>query len=129
MNFEEAYQKLQEGTATDAEVAFVAREIENLRKIRVILDNPALSDPEIDRVEIEKVQKARKRFNRRTLLRTILIVFCSLLIVAAIVCAILFIPSSISAASKQKYSKDQAIDAAYGCLVEQVGDGVRRRCV
>ena len=122
MNFEEAYKKLQEGTATDEEAAFVARELENVRRIQSILDHPDLSDPGISRAEMETVQKARKAFNHKTLLRTIAVVLCSLLAIAAIVCAILFIPSNISASGKVKLSRDQAIGAAYACLAEEVGE-------
>ena len=122
MNFEEAYQKLRDGTATDEEAAFVARELENVRKISAILDDPALSDPEIQNAEIETVHKARKVFNRKMLVRTIVITLCSLLAVAAIVCAILFIPSNISASGKVTITKEQAIESAYACLVEQVGE-------
>ncbi len=121
MNFEEAYRKLQEGTATDEEAAFVARELENVRKIRSILDHPDLSDPGISRAEIETVKKARKVFNHKTTLRTIAVVLCILLAVAVIVCAILFIPSNISASGKVKLSKEQAVDAAFSCLEEEVG--------
>jgi hypothetical protein len=121
MNFEEAYQKLREGTATDEEAAFVARELENVRKISAILDNPAMFSPEIGQAEKETVQRARKAFNKKTLVRTIIIVLCSLLAIAAIVCAILFIPSNISASGKLKMTKEQAVEAAYSCLVEQVG--------
>ncbi len=122
MNFEEAYKKLHEGTATDEEAAFVARELENVRRIRSILDHPDLSNPGISRAEIETVQKARKAFNRKTMLRTIAVVLCSLLAIAAIVCSILFIPSNVSASGKVKLSKEQAIDAACTCLVEELGE-------
>lgn len=122
MNFEDAYQKLREGTATDEELAFVARELENVRKISAILDDPSASDPGIRRAELETVQKARKAFNRKTLLRTVVIALCSLFAVAAIVCAILFIPSNISASGKLKITKEQAVEKAYACLVEQVGE-------
>ena len=122
MNFEEAYQKLRDGTATDEEAAFVARELENVRKISAILDDPGLSDPGIRQAEIETVQKARKAFNRKSLIRTVTIVLCCLLVIAAIVCAILFIPSKLSASGKVKLSKQQAVDAAYACLVEEVGE-------
>ena len=67
MNFEEAYQKLREGTATDEEAAFVARELENVRRISSILDNPTLSSPGIGEAEAETVQRARKAFNQKTL--------------------------------------------------------------
>ena len=122
MNFEDAYRKLREGTATDEEAAFVARELENIRRISAVLDDPALSDPGISRAEVDTVQKARKAFNRKTLLRTVLITLGSLLAVAAVVCAILFIPSNISASRKLKITKAQAVEAAYACLAEQVGE-------
>ena len=101
MNFEEAYQRLREGTATDEEAAFVARELENVRKISAILDNPTLLSPEIGQAETDTVQKARKAFNKKTLIRTVAIVLCSLAAIAAIA---------------------QAVEAAYACLVEQVGE-------
>ena len=122
MNFEQAYQKLRDGTATDEEAAFVARELENVRRISSILDDPALSDPGISKAEIETVQKARKAFNQKSLIRTVTVVLCSLLVIAAIVCAILFIPSNISASGKVKLSKEQAVEAAYACLAEEVGE-------
>ncbi len=122
MNFEEAYQKLREGTATDEEAAFVARELENVRRISAILDDPLQSSPGIGQAEAETVRKARNAFNRKTLIRTIVIVLCSLLSIAAIVCAILFIPSNISASRKLEITKEEAVQAAYACLVEQVGE-------
>ena len=137
MNFEDAYKKLRDGTATDEEAAFVARELENVRRISSILDDPELSadnahalhpnhpelsDPGIRQAEIEAVQKARKVFNHKTLIRTIIVVLCSLLVIAAIVCAILFIPSNISASGKVKLTKEQVIEAAHACLVEEVGE-------
>ena len=122
MNFEDAYKKLRDGTASDEEAAFVARELENVRRISSILDDPELSDPGIGQAEIETVQKARKVFNHKTLIRTIIVVLCSLLVIAAIVCAILFIPSNISASGKVKLTKEQAIEAAHACLVEEVGE-------
>ena len=122
MNFEEAYQRLRDGTASDEEAAFVARELENLRRISAILDHPDLADPGIRPAETETVRQARKAFNHKTLLRTVVIVLCSLLATAAVVCGILFIPSNISASGKLRITKAQAIDAAYECLVEQVGE-------
>ena len=122
MNFEDAYQKLRSGTATDEEAAFVARELENVRRISAILDNPTLSDPGISRAEVETVQKARKAFNQKSLIRTVVIVLCSLLVIAAIVCSILFIPSGISASGKLRITKEQAVEAAYNRLVEEVGE-------
>ena len=122
MNFEDAYKKLRDGTATDDEAAFVARELENVRRISSILDNPELSDPGIGQAEMDTVQKARKVFNHKTLIRTVVVVLCSLLVIAAIVCAILFIPSNISASGKVTLSKEQAGEAAHACLEEELGE-------
>ena len=122
MNFEEAYQKLRDGTATDEEAAFVARELENVRRISAILDDPGLSDPGITEAEVETVQKARKEYNRKTAIRTVVIVLSCLLAIAAIVCALLLGPSSVSAAGKVKLSKQEAVEAARACLVEEVGE-------
>ncbi len=122
MNFEEAYRKLRAGTATDEEAAFVARELENVRRISAVLDDPALSDPGISRAELETVRRARKAFNHRALLRTVTIVLCSLAALAALVCAVLFIPSKLSASRRLKLSKEQAVEAAYACLVAQEGE-------
>lgn len=121
MNFEQAYQKLRDGTATDEEAAFVARELENVRKISAVLDDPGLSSPGIGKAEAETVRQARKAFGKKTFVRTLAVVLGSLLVIAAIVCSILFIPSTLSARGKLKISKAQAVDAAYACLVEQVG--------
>ena len=122
MNFEEAYKKLREGTATDEEAALVARELDNLRRISSILEDPSRSDPGIREAEIQTVQQARKAFRHKTTLRTVAVVLCCLLAVAALVCAILFIPSGVSASGKLKLSEKQAIDAAYACLAEEIGE-------
>lgn len=122
MNFEEAYQKLREGTASDEEAAFVARELENVRRISAILDDPALSDPGFERAETETVRKARRKFNRKTMVRTLLIVLCSLLTTAAIVCAILFIPSNVSASGRLALTREDAAEAARACLIDKIGE-------
>ena len=114
MTFEDAYQKLREGTATDEEAAFVARELENVRRISAILDNPSLSDPGIEKAEVETVQRARRAFNRKTLLRTVVIVVCSLLAIAAIVCAVLFIPSLRKAEDLQSGSNRNRLRGTCG---------------
>lgn len=121
MNFEEAYKKLRDGTATDAEAAFVARELENVRKISAILDDPALADPDLARAEKETVRQARRQFNRKTLVRTLIIVLCALAAVAALVCAVLFLPANLSASRSLRLSRDEAVEMAHACLVEQVG--------
>ncbi len=121
MNFEDAYKKLQEGTATDEEAAFVARELENVRKISALLENPS-SDSIIAKADTDTVQKARKTYNRKAIIRTITITVISLLLIAAVICGIIFIPSTRSAASKLKISSDEAISLGRSCMSEYIGE-------
>ena len=107
-----------------AELRLLGRETEMRREQGLYLcDGVKLLEEALHAgAEIETVQKARKVFNHKTLIRTIIVVLCSLLVIAAIVCAILFIPSNISASGKVKLTKEQAIEAAHACLVEEVGE-------
>ena len=65
----------------------------------------------------ELIESVIRREEYRSLYRAI-----GLLAVAAIVCGILFIPSNLSASGKVRISKEEAVEAAYACLVEQVGE-------
>ena len=109
MNFDEAYQRLREGTATDEEAAFVARELENVRKISAILDNPTLLSPEIGQAETDTVQKARKAFNKKTLIRTVAIVLCSLAAIAAIVARFFSFPPTFPPPASRKSRKHRLL--------------------
>ena len=122
MNFEDAYRKLREGTATDEEAAFVARELENVRRIGALLDDPALSDPGIRKAEAETVKKARTAFNRKMLVRTVVIVLVSLAVIAAAVCGVLFIPSNVSASGHVNVTREEALELARAELRNQVGE-------
>lgn len=119
MNFEDAYKKLQDGTASEEEKAFVTQEIEKLRKISFILDNPAQSEIFSEASDIS-IQKARKRFNCRTTLRVISITLVSLLVIAALVCGIIFIPSCTSAAKNQHLNRDECYSIAVDYLTEML---------
>ena len=126
MNFEEVYKKVQAGNASEEELAYVARELENVRRISAILDNPGLAAPELAKAEAETVRRARKQFNRKTLVRTVVIVLCSLLAVAALVCGIIFIPSCSSAGRNLNVSKTEAVEIARQCLEDYLGGDTER---
>lgn len=122
MNFEKAYRNLRDGIASDEEAAFVARELENVRKISAIIDATNVSDPGIREAEEETVQRARRVFNRKSLVRTLVTVLCCVGILGAIVCGLLFGPSNFSASRQLELTRDEAVAAARECLVLQIGE-------
>ena len=121
MNLEESLKKVQMGTASEEEIAYVARELDNIRQISAILDNPAAADPGIARADVETVRRARRQFNHKTLIRTVLITLCSMLALAALVCGIIFIPSVSAANKRLRVSKEEAVTLARSCLEERIG--------
>ncbi len=122
MNFEEAYRKLRDGTASDEEAAFVAGELENVRRISAIIDAANISDPGIREAEERTVQRARREFNRKSLVRTLVTVLCCIAVLGAMVCGLLFIPATISASRQLELSREEAVDAARECLELQIGE-------
>lgn len=129
MNFEEAYKKVQAGTATAEEMQFVAREIENVRAVNSILDNVREESPVVRDVPEDTVRKAKKVFNRRTLVRSVMITLCSVLLLGVITCGILFIPSTISAKKCENFSRQEAVEQAKACVSEYSGQNADRLTV
>lgn len=117
MNFDEAFEHVKAGTASDEESSFVERELDNLRKIREILDNPA-SENIFHGADEETVLKARKAFNKKTTIKIIVIVLISLLVIAATVCGIIFIPSCTSASRNQVIYETEAVELAKNHLID-----------
>lgn len=111
MNFDEAFDRVKAGTASEEDKVFVEKELENLRKIRAILDDP-MPEPVVSGAEEDVILRARKSFNRKTTLKVVQIVFCCLLAIAMLVCGIIFIPACTSAAGKQNISEEKAIELA-----------------
>lgn len=111
MDFEEVYRKFLDGKATDEEVLFVAAEIRRAKEIDNILNLPT-EKPIFEEATEEVVLKARKSFNKKTLIRTIIIILSSLAVIAAIVCGILFIPSTAAARRHDRYSREECVEFA-----------------
>jgi len=128
MRFEEAFEKVEAGTATDEERAFVQAEINKLSRIRDLLDQPVPKE-ELVEAEEQQVIKARKRFNRKTTWRVILVSLVSLAVIAAIVCGIIFIPSLTSAHRSQKLTREQCRDIAIDFLADYTGEEPQRMIV
>lgn len=122
MNFEEAYRNLRDGIASNEEAAFVARELENVRRISALIDATNVSDPGIREAEEKTVRRARRVFNRKSLVRTLVAVLCCVVVLGALVCGLLFVPSNISASSQLELTKDEAVAAARECLALQIGE-------
>lgn len=121
MNFEESYERFLNGTASDDEVNFVAEEIRKAKEIERILNLPAES-PVFEAASDETVIRARKSFNRKNLIRTLVVIICSLAFLAALVCGILFIPSTLSARQSRKFTRDECTQIAIECAAQYFGN-------
>lgn len=104
MNFQEAYEKVQNGTATEEEKLFVENEMQKANQIQSVVsaDN----------------KKNKKEFKYKTALKISLITLCSLALVAVIALAVIFVPFFKMASSNQNYTKEECIELAKNSLTE-----------
>lgn len=122
MNFEELYKKYKDGTATDEEKAFVESEIEKARKVSSILDRePGEEEPVITPADSATVKKAKKAFNFRTTLKTVIITLVSIAVVGAVVCGVIFGTAYFSANGSKLIAEEQAVELAKTHLAEHLG--------
>ena len=89
MEFEKAYQKYREGTASEEEKAFVESEIERIRKVSSVIDEKPLRNV-VEKAEADEVKKAKKKYTLKTTLITLLIVAAVIIVIAAAVCGGIF---------------------------------------
>lgn len=121
MNFEEAYQKVVDGTATDAEAAFVGREIVNAQKITAMLEQNEPPRPILAEADDETVRRARKRHILRTTIRIVVIVVLSLGVIAGATLGIIFGTAGHAAKKSAVLSRDESVDAAIAYIAEYTG--------
>ena len=121
MIIKECFEKIKNGTATEEEKSFVEKELDTILKIKSILDNPP-DEPEVAEAEHGTILRARRLYERRTYIKIFIITVITLLLIAALVCGIIFIPSCTSAAHKMRYDRDQAIEIAYNYIAEHYGE-------
>lgn len=107
MDFEKAYQKFLEGTATQEEIDFVRAEMKKAKAINDVIDD-VNTDEKIVKAEQEDVQKAVKKFKIKDTIKLFVIVFASLFVVAGIVLASIFIPAYNNAQENLNVSEKQA---------------------
>ncbi len=122
MSFEVLYEKYQNGTATEEEIAYVEEEIAKARKMSEIMENYQV--PQLEEASVEEVQKAKKKFALKTALRTLLIVVCVLAVASAVVLGGVF-GTAISAANDQQLiSRGEAEQLALRTVINygELGD-------
>lgn len=117
MNFEEAYNNFMNGTASDEEARFVREEIKKAREISALLDRAPAEDV-FNTAEAETFKKAKKSFNLKSTIRTIVVVLLVLVVIAAGICGYIF-GTAIPAAKRSAYLSEQdALEAATVYLSE-----------
>lgn len=97
MDFEKAYQRFLDGTATDEEVEFVRSEIKKAKELSEIID--IQKKDVIKSADDVKVKKAAKKFSIKMALATVCIVVATLVVVSGVVLGSIF-GVAISSAKK-----------------------------
>lgn len=122
MDFEKAYQKFLDGTASDEEVEFVRSEIKKARKLTEIIDKER---PEvISEASDEAYKKAAKKHRTKTIITTVII---SLLAIALIACIALLVLRGVTnenAESNTRITEAEAKEIAISYVEEHYADVV-----
>ena len=121
MDFEKAYQKFLNGTATPEETEFVRSEMKKANEINDILTN-VKKEGATNSAESETVKKAMKTYWKKDTLKIVLIVCCSLLVLAIGIACAIGIPILSNAKENVNYTKSQAKDIAVEYLAEKYPD-------
>lgn len=123
MDFEKAYQKFLDGTATEEEVEFVRAEMNKAKALNDIIDS-AKQEGVIDKAEKEEVKKAVKSFNLKNTIKTFIITLSSLVVLAGITLAAIFIPAVNYAKDNLRYTQKDAKEIAVQWVKEHNPQGV-----
>ncbi len=117
MDFERVYQKFLDGTATQEEIDFVRAEMNKAKAINDILDNVNPNE-KIVKAEQEEVQKAVKKFKIKDTIKVLAIVLASLVVVAGIVLASIFVPAYGNANDNLNVSASEAKQMAAQWVID-----------
>ena len=120
MDFEKAYQNFLDGTATEEEIEFVRAEIKKAQALNDVIDN-ARGESAVKPADKNAVIRAIKNFNFRDTVKTLIIVFSSILLVSAITFLAIFIPIYNTAKDNLNISADEAKEIATQYMVEKTG--------
>ena len=118
MDFEKAYQKFLNGTATPEEMEFVRSEMKKANEINDILVN-VKNEGATNVAEKETVKNAMKTYWKKDTLKILLIVCCSVLVLAIGVACAIGIPILSSAKNNMNYTAKQAESIATEYLAEK----------
>ena len=121
MNFEELYEKYKAGTASVEERAAVLKEIEAARRVSAILEKEEpQGGVQIAPADRETVKKAKKAFDLRTTVRTVVICAICVAVLGALACGAIFGTAIVSAHRARNLTEEQAIEAAKALLATHV---------
>lgn len=118
MDFEKAYQKFLDGTATKKEIEFVRKEMKKANEINDIL-NKVKKEHVIEDAEKETVKKAMKIYWKKDTLKIILIVSCSILILGICIACAIGLPILNNAKNNMNYTKEEAKEIARQYVLEK----------
>ena len=121
MKFDEAYEKVLNGTATEEEREYVREQVRKAEQIDSILKNEDRA-PVTKNVDTETVKKARKQFTVKGALIVIMIVMLCMIIVAGAVCGGVFGTAVSSAKKADLVSAEEARLIAENTAVKRVSE-------
>lgn len=107
MDFEKAYQKFLNGTASPEEMEFVRSEMKKANDINDILTN-VKNEGATNTAEKETVKKAMRTYWKKDTLKILLIVLSSMLVIAIGIGCAIGIPILSNAKNNVNYTEEQA---------------------
>ena len=121
MDFEKAYQKFLNGTASPEETEFVRSEMKKASEVNEILAN-GKREGVTNTAEKETVRKAIKAYWKKDTLRILIVVCASLLVLAIGIACAVGIPILNNAKNNTNYTAQQAESIALEYLFERYPD-------
>ena len=107
MDFEKAYKNFLNGTATPEETEFVRSEMQKANAVNDILSN-VKREGAAETAERETVKRAMKTYLKKDTLKILLIVCCSVVVLAIASACAIGIPILVNAKDNVNYSKAEA---------------------
>jgi len=118
MNFEELYEKYQNKTATEEEIAYVEGEIAKARRLSAILDEQDQRRA-IKPADEETTERSVRRFLKKTRIRIALTAALALVLLAALLFGGVYTYALIGATNRSRLSRDEAAALCCELLVEK----------
>lgn len=125
MDFEKAYQNFLNGTASPEETEFVRSEMKKANDINGILTN-VKNEGATNTAERETVKKAIKTYWKKDTLKILLIVCCSVIVLAIGIACAIGIPILSNAKDNMNYTAEQAKVIAIEYLTNKYPDSAEK---